>query len=98
MKWIYISKGPTKTRMISKREGWERSDIFLLQKGEIYIVVLPCGRAVPGTIHTPCTHVEATVTATAVEREEEEEESVVLPFVSFPPDNIYFISPDTQYR
>ena len=94
MKWIYISKGPTKTRMISKREGWERSDIFLLQKGEIYIVVLPCGRAVPGTIHTPCTHVEATVTATAVKREEEE--SVVLPFVSFQPDNIYFTS-DIQY-
>ena len=70
-----------------KREGKEVMHSFY-KKGNIYC------RAVPNwVLYTRRTHGEGTVIATIVKREEEE--SVVLPFVSFPLDNIYFITPYT---
>ena len=75
-----------------KREGTEVTHSFY--KKEKYI--LSC-RVPNRVLYTRCTHGEATVTAAAVKREEKEEESVVLPFVSFPPDNTYFIAPAIKY-
>jgi len=72
-----------------KREGKEVTHSFY-KKGNIY-----CCAVLGWVLYTRHTHGEATVIAAVAEREEEE--SVILPFVSFPPNNAYFIAPDIQY-
>ena len=78
--------------MISGREKGKKRHIPFTKRRNIYCRAVP--EWVP-VLYTRRTHGEESVTAAAVEREEKE--SVVLPFVPFPPDNIYFIAPDIQY-